>query len=49
MRLLDGEAIYSASDLVGFAACEHLTQLELAGLIDPYSVPSIVDPLIRPQ
>ena len=30
MQLLDGEPVYSPSDLVGFAACEHLTQLELA-------------------
>jgi predicted RecB family nuclease len=29
MQLLDGEIILSASDLTGFLACEHLTQLEM--------------------
>src|SRR5690348_13053915 len=29
MQLLDGELVLSASDLTGFAACAHLTQLEL--------------------
>ena len=30
MQLLDGELVLSASDLTGFSACAHLTQLELA-------------------
>jgi len=30
MQLLEGELVLSATDLTGFAACEHLTQLELA-------------------
>src|SRR4051794_26057607 len=30
MQLLEGELVLSASDLTGFAACEHLTQLELS-------------------
>src|ERR1700682_6108484 len=37
MQLLDGKVILSASDLTGFLACEHLTQLELKavrGLIE---------------
>ncbi len=29
MQLLDGELVLSASDLTGFSACAHLTQLEL--------------------
>ena len=29
MQLLDGELVLSPSDLTGFSACEHLTQLEL--------------------
>ena len=36
MHLLDGRPVYSASDLVGFLHCEHLTDLEraaLAGLV----------------
>ncbi len=28
MQLIDGRAVYSATDLVGFLACEHLTNLE---------------------
>jgi uncharacterized protein len=37
MQLIDGRPVYSATDLVGFLACEHLTELEraaLAGLVD---------------
>ena len=37
MHLLDGRPVYSATDLVGFLACEHLTDLEraaLAGLVE---------------
>ena len=37
MQLIDGSAVYSATDLVGFLACEHLTALEraaLAGLVE---------------
>jgi predicted RecB family nuclease len=32
MRLIDGRAVYSASDLVGFAACSHRFELERAAL-----------------
>src|SRR4051795_3255983 len=35
MQLIDGKPVYAATDLVGYLACEHLTQLEravLAGL-----------------
>jgi hypothetical protein len=30
MQLIDGRPVFSATDLVGFLACEHLTALELA-------------------
>ena len=32
MQLVDGRPVYSATDLVGFLACEHLTALEEAAL-----------------
>ena len=32
MQLIDGSPVYSASDLVGFLACEHLDPLERAVL-----------------
>src|SRR5688572_23819470 len=37
MDRIDGQPVYSATDLVAFLACEHLTQLEraaLAGLVE---------------
>lgn len=37
MQLIDGQPVYSATDLVGYLACEHLTALEVAatrGLIE---------------
>ncbi len=37
MQLVDGSAVFSATDLVGFLACGHLTDLErsaLAGLVE---------------
>src|SRR5205085_3196754 len=30
MQILDGRPVFSATDLVGFLACEHLTGLEVA-------------------
>jgi hypothetical protein len=30
MQTIDGHPVFSATDLVGFLACEHLTALELA-------------------
>ena len=30
MQLIDGRPVYAATDLVGFLACEHLTELERA-------------------
>ena len=35
MQLIDGQPVYSATDLVGFLACEHLTNLERAALGGP--------------
>ena len=32
MRDLDGELVLSPSDLTGFAACAHLTQLEIRAM-----------------
>ena len=32
MQLIDGRPVYAATDLVGYLACEHLTQLERAAL-----------------
>ncbi len=37
VQLIDGQPVYSATDLVGYLECEHLTALEraaLAGLVD---------------
>src|SRR4051794_2494630 len=47
MQILEGHTIFSASDLVGFAACEHLTQLELAAARGEITRPSRHDPLLE--
>ena len=44
MQLIDGAPVYSASDLVGFLACEHLTQLERAALAGLTERPNLPDP-----
>ena len=44
MHLLDGRPVYSAGDLVGFLACEHLTDLERAALAGLTSRPERNDP-----
>ena len=44
MQLIDGSPVYSASDLVGFLACEHLTQLERAVLEGLAERPHLPDP-----
>jgi uncharacterized protein len=44
MQLIDGSPVYSASDLVGFLACEHLTQLERAVLAGLAERPHLPDP-----
>jgi predicted RecB family nuclease len=44
MQLIDGQPVYSASDLVGFLACEHLTELERAALDGLVQRPHRADP-----
>ncbi len=44
MQLIDGSPVYSATDLVGFLACEHLTQLERAALAGLAERPHLPDP-----
>jgi predicted RecB family nuclease len=44
MQLIDGSPVYSATDLVGFLACEHLTQLERAVLAGLAERPNLPDP-----
>ena len=46
MRLLEGELILSPSDLTGYAACEHLTQLELLAARGECERPTREDPLL---
>jgi len=44
MQLIDGRPVFSATDLVGFLACEHLTDLERAALAGLVERPQRVDP-----
>ncbi|HVR72352.1 MAG TPA: TM0106 family RecB-like putative nuclease [Vicinamibacteria bacterium] len=44
MQLIDGRPVFSATDLVGFLACEHLTALELAAAARLVRRPSRPDP-----
>ncbi len=44
MQLIDGRPVYAATDLVGYLACEHLTQLERAALAGLTGRPDRVDP-----
>lgn len=44
MQNIDGNPVYSASDLVGFLECEHLTTLERAVFVTDLERPSLVDP-----
>jgi len=44
MQILDGRPVFSATDLVGFLACEHLTGLELAGAARLVTRPIRPDP-----
>ena len=44
MQLIDGKPVFSATDLVGYLACEHLTQLERAALAGLTERPSRPDP-----
>jgi predicted RecB family nuclease len=43
MQLIDGRPVYSATDLVGHLACEHLTALERAALARLVTRPHVVD------
>ena len=44
MQLIDGRPVYAATDLVGYLACEHLTQLERAALAGLTRRPERRDP-----
>src|SRR6187397_2744921 len=44
MDRIDGQPVYSATDLVAFLACEHLTQLERAALAGLVERPIRTDP-----
>ena len=44
MDRIDGQPVYSASDLVAYLACEHLTQLERAALAGLITRPMRDDP-----
>jgi len=44
MQLIDGAPVYSASDLVGFLECEHLTALERAAVAGLVARPVLDDP-----
>lgn len=39
MQTIDGKLVYSATDLVGFLACGHLTNLDRATIADHLKVP----------
>jgi len=43
MQLIDGQPVYSATDLVGYLECEHLTQVERAALHGPTQRPQRED------
>ena len=44
MQIIDGQLVYSATDLVGFLACEHLTNLERAAAEGKVQRPMRRDP-----
>ena len=44
MQLIDGKPVYSATDLVGFLECGHLTELELGALAKHVTRPERSDP-----
>jgi uncharacterized protein len=43
MQLIDGRPVFSATDLVGYLACEHLTALERSALDHPELRPERID------
>ena len=44
MQIINGQLVYSATDLVGFLACEHLTNLDRAATDGLVQRPMRVDP-----
>src|SRR5512142_3374349 len=44
MQLIDGQLVFSATDLVGYLACEHLTELEKAAAAGLTQRPMRPDP-----
>ena len=44
MQILDGQPVYSATDLVGFLACNHLTDLERCRQLGLVEKPHRSDP-----
>ena len=44
MQSIDGQSVFSATDLVGYLACEHLTALEAAVLAGLVKRPNRPDP-----
>ena len=46
MQFLEGGLVHSASDLTGFAACEHLTRLELSAARGEQHRPKREDPML---
>lgn len=46
MQLLDGQLVYAARDVVGFALCPQLVTLELAAAAGRLPRPTIADPLL---
>ena len=44
MQTIDGQPVYAATDLVGYLACEHLTQLERAAMAGMTRRPERDDP-----
>ncbi|MCU1457147.1 MAG: protein of unknown function, putative recB domain [Actinomycetia bacterium] len=46
MQFLEGGLVLSASDLTGFAACEHLTQLEISAARGERTPPKREDPML---
>ena len=46
MQMVDGHLIYSATDLVGYLECEHLTSLEQAAVAGHIARPTRADPVL---
>ena len=46
MQIVDGNRVYSATDLVGFLECGHLTSLEQAATSGHLARPMLTDPML---